>query len=183
MPIYVTVQWDQYTADVEPGWRIVTETGALQGTPPYEPGFYRRLCLNSPYVDFLKAHLAELFELVPVDGLFLDIVKARTARARAAVRRWTAEGLDPSNAQARQEFGARGHARASSADLTRFIRTLDRECRIFYNGGHIGPEQRAIGQRLHPLRAGVAAQRRLGLPPLPALACATRARSASLAWA
>ena len=75
VPIYVTVQWDQFTADVEPGWRVVTETGALQGTPPYEPGFYRLLCLNSPYVDFLEAHLAELFELVPVDGLFLDIVQ------------------------------------------------------------------------------------------------------------
>src|SRR5687768_14008638 len=105
IPIYVTVQWDQYTADAEPGWRMVTETGALQGTPPYEPGFYRRLCLNSPYPAFLKAHLAELFQLVPVDGLFLDIVAAQDCscpRCRAEMDR---RSLDPSNAKARQEFG------------------------------------------------------------------------------
>ena len=29
VPIYVTVQWDQFTADAHPEWRIVTETGAL----------------------------------------------------------------------------------------------------------------------------------------------------------
>ena len=31
VPIYVTVQWDQFTADAHPEWRIVTETGALEG--------------------------------------------------------------------------------------------------------------------------------------------------------
>ncbi|HVR69634.1 MAG TPA: alpha-amylase family protein [Vicinamibacteria bacterium] len=143
VPIYVTVQWDQYTADAEPGWRMVTETGALQGTPPFEPGFYRRLCLNSPYPDFLKAHLEELFAVVPVDGLFLDIVAGQDCscpRCRAEMDR---RGMDASVARVRQEFG-REVTHAFQRDLTAFIRRLDRDCSIFYNGGHVGPEQRHV---------------------------------------
>jgi hypothetical protein len=143
VPIYLTVQWDQYTADAEPGWRMVTETGALQGTPPYEAGFYRRLCLNSPYPDFLEAHVKELFELVPVDGLFLDIVAGQDCscpRCRAEMEK---KGIDPSVARARQDFG-REVTHRFQRDLTKFIRGLSRNCSIFYNGGHIGPEQRRI---------------------------------------
>ena len=79
-PIYVTVQWDDFTAHQHPEWLALAEDGRVAniygrpGTPPYAAGFYRALCLNSPYVDFLKAHVAEIFEVLPVDGLWFDIV-------------------------------------------------------------------------------------------------------------
>jgi hypothetical protein len=142
VPIYVTVQWDQFTADAEPGWRQVTAEGALQGTPPFEAGFYRRLCLNSPYVDFLKAHLRELFALVSVDGLFLDIVSAQDCVCPRCLRAMEERGLDASAPGVRQRFG-REVADGFRTDLTAFIRSLDPGCGIFYNGGHVGPEQRA----------------------------------------
>ena len=141
VPIYITIQWDQFTADAEPGWRQVTASGALQGTPPLEAGFYRLLCLNSPYVDFLKTHLKELFELVPVDGLFLDIVKEQDCSCPRCLRRMMDGHLDASVAEVRQEFG-REVTREFRRDLTAFIRTLDEDCSIFYNGGHVGPELR-----------------------------------------
>jgi len=141
VPIYITIQWDQFTADAEPGWRQVTAAGALQGTPPFEAGFYRLLCLNSPYVDFLKAHLTELFQVVPVDGLFLDIVKEQDCVCPRCLRRMGESQLDASVAEVRQEFG-REITREFRRDLTAFIRTLDKDCSIFYNGGHVGPELR-----------------------------------------
>jgi len=141
VPIYITIQWDQFTADAEPGWRQVTAEGALQGTPPFEPGFYRQICLNSPYVDFLKEHLTELFEVVPVDGLFLDIVKEQDCACPRCLLRMEESGLDASVAEVRQQFG-REVTREFRRDLTAFIRTLDRDCSIFYNGGHVGPELR-----------------------------------------
>jgi hypothetical protein len=141
VPIYVTIQWDQFTADAEPGWRQVTAEGALQGTPPFAPGFYRLLCLNSPYVEFLKAHLKELFELVPVDGLFLDIVKEQDCACPRCLRDMGERGLDASVAEMRQQFG-REVTREFRRDLTAYIRALDRDCSIFYNGGHVGPELR-----------------------------------------
>ena len=143
MPIYVTVQWDQFTADEHPEWRQVTAEGALQGTPPYEAGFYRLLCLNSPYVAFLEEHLRDLFEAVPVDGLFLDIVKPQDCSCPRCRRAMVEKGLDPAQPAARLAFGREvmgGFVR----DLTTFIRTLSADCTVFYNGGHVDPGLRAI---------------------------------------
>lgn len=141
VPIYLTVQWDQYTADEHPEWRMVTDQGALQGTPPYEAGFYRMLCLNTPYVSFLKAHVKEIFESVPVDGLFLDIVKAQDCSCAYCRRGMIAKGIDPSNAEARLKYGAQV-TDDFRHEMTRHIRSFNKECSIFYNGGHIGPDVR-----------------------------------------
>ena len=145
VPIYITIQWDRYTVDREPGWRQVLATGELQGQKPFEPGFYGRICLNSPYVDFLKAHLAELFDLVPVDGLFLDIVAPQDCACPRCLAGMAARGLDASNAEARRAYG-REVTFGFQRDLTVFIRTLDRGCSIFYNGGHVGPELRPVAR-------------------------------------
>jgi hypothetical protein len=142
-PIYITVQWDRYTVDREPGWRQVTESGELQGQKPFAPGFYGRLCLTSPYVDFLKAHLTELFEVVPVDGLFLDIVAAQDCACPRCLAGMAAKRVDASSPDARKAYG-RDVTFAFQRDLTAFIRTLDRQCSIFYNGGHVGPELRPV---------------------------------------
>lgn len=141
VPIYTTVGWDQYTADYHPEWRMVTDTGALQGTPPYEAGFYRLLCLNTPYVDFLKAHIKEIFETVPVDGLFLDIVKLQDCSCPYCRRGMIAKNIDPANAAARLKYGAE-ITDNFQRDLSAYIRTFNKECTIFYNGGHIGPDVR-----------------------------------------
>lgn len=143
VPIYSTIGWDQFTADAHPEWRIVTEQGTLHGTPPYEPGFYRLLCLNSPYVDFLKAHLKELFETVPVDGLFLDIVKAQDCSCKYCRVGMAAKNLDPSVAKVRQQYGL-DVTNEFIRELSGYIGKFDKDCSIFYNGGHIGPEQRSI---------------------------------------
>ena len=42
-PVYITVQWDHYTVRRHPEWRVVKADGKLEGAPPYEDGFYRRL--------------------------------------------------------------------------------------------------------------------------------------------
>ena len=107
--------------------------------------------------------------MVPVDGLFLDIVAGQDCSCPRCRAEMEQQGIDPSVARARQDFG-REVTHRFQRDLTAFIRALGRDGTIFYNGGHIGPEQRRIAPRLHPLGAGVAAQRRLGLPPLPRLA-------------
>jgi hypothetical protein len=49
--------------------------------------------------------------------------------------------LDASVPEVRQKFG-REVTRGFRRDMTAFIRTLDKDCSIFYNGGHVGPELR-----------------------------------------
>ncbi len=96
VPIYTTVQWDEYTADRHRDWLLIDENGCEFGTKPLEPGFYRFLDVFHPgYRQFLKEHVADLFECVPVDGLFFDICMARPSLALHWLEAMDAAGLNP----------------------------------------------------------------------------------------
>lgn len=143
VPIYTTVQWDHHTAAEHPEWRIVTPDGRLEGTPPFEAGFYRKLCLNSPYVDWLQAHTRDIQASMPVDGLFYDIVQATECVCRHCQAAMAEEGLDPADPAAR--------ARHADATLERFrtrmsawVREVTPDATIFYNAGHVGPSVRPV---------------------------------------
>jgi hypothetical protein len=143
VPIYVTVQWDHLTANEHPEWLALDEHGCPIGTPPYEAGFYRRLCVNSPYVDFLKAHVQELLETLPVDGFFFDIVGPLDCSCRFCRARMEAQGLEPADARARRQFGLRT-INTFKRDLTHFVRQFSPDCSIFYNAGHVGTRHREV---------------------------------------
>ena len=145
LPIYTTVQWDYYTAQHEPQWLQIAADGSIQGQRPYEAGFYAKLCLNTPYVDFLKAHVDEMFTLLPaVDGLFFDIVQDQDCSCSACRQEMLARGIDPSCDAARQAFGQEVTDRFKRA-MSAHVRAHSRDSTIFYNSGHVGPRQRTTG--------------------------------------
>ena len=78
-PVYITVQWDYYTANRHPEWLIRKPDGAHEGGPFSEPGFYQSLCVNTGYWKFLQEQTLEVMELLgdELDGLFFDIVGIR----------------------------------------------------------------------------------------------------------
>lgn len=143
VPIYVTVQWDDFTAREHPEWRVVTAEGCLEGTPPYQAGFYRKLCLNSPYRDFLRDHVREILQTLPADGLFFDIVQPVECSCRHCRTRMEERGLDPTKPGARQSFGLET-INNFKLEMTRFVHSFNPDCTIFYNSGHIGPRHRAV---------------------------------------
>ena len=141
-PIYVTVQWDQFTANEHPEWLALEADGRVRGTPPYEAGFYRMLLVNSPYRTFLKAHVAEIFAMLPVDGLFFDIVQVIDDSSIWTRKAMLEAGLNPADEAARLKFG-RQVIDEFQADMSAYVRTFSDDCTIFYNSGHIGPRHRA----------------------------------------
>lgn len=141
VPIYVTVQWDEFTAKEHPEWLMLDAEGKPFGNTTFQPGFYRRLCVLTPYRDFLKKYLSELFEKVPVDGLFLDIVGVFPNANEPSLRAMREKGLDAGDISVRRKFYEEVITEFKS-DLTSFIRKHDRDCTIFYNGGHVGPDIR-----------------------------------------
>ncbi len=142
VPIYTTVQWDHYTANKNPEWLVIDENGCPIDTKPYEPGFYRTLCVNSPYRDFLKAHVKEVLQTLPTDGIFFDIVQVRDCSCRYCRTGMEKEGLEPSDSQARWEYGLKT-INNFKLEMTKFVRKLNKDCTIFYNSGHIGPMHRS----------------------------------------
>ena len=140
-PIYTTVQWDHLMAVQHPEWLTLHEDGSYQGNEMYEAGFYRRLAVNSPYFDYLKAHVRDIFESLPVDGFFFDIVQVVADSSLWTVQEMLEAGLDPTDADARLVYGGQVIDRFRS-EMTAFVRQFSADCTIFYNRGHIGPHNR-----------------------------------------
>lgn len=142
VPVYTTIQWDHLTATQHPDWLCINEDGSYLGNGMYEAGFYRRLALNSPYIDFLKAHVADIFACLPaVDGFFFDIVDAVDDSSIWTTRAMQAAGLDPADPIARLEYGGQA-LDAFRSELSAHVRQFSRDCTIFYNRGHVGPHNR-----------------------------------------
>ena len=140
-PIYTTVQWDHFSAEQHPDWLALDPDGRVQGTAPYEAGFYRRLCVNSPYFDFLKEHVQEISETLPVDGFFFDIVHPLDDSSHWTRHGMLAAGLDPGNEAARLAYGVRV-IDDFKRELSALVRRFNPQATIFYNAGHVGPSLR-----------------------------------------
>jgi len=137
-PIYVTVQWDDYTVQHHPEWRVVDPDGRQSGTPPYEPGFYRPICLNTEYVDWLKDLVSDIFDNVPVDGMWFDIVHPHDCSCVRCLESMQAAKLNPAKNEVRKAFGLKTWARFKD-QMTKHVRKHDKKCLVFYNAGHVGP--------------------------------------------
>jgi len=138
VPVYTTIQWDDETAREHPEWRVVTPEGKFMGAAPYEASFYRYLCYNTPYRDFLKAHVRELLETLPLDGLFFDIVKPRDCSCRYCQAGMLARGLDPSNAAVRLAY-ARESMRGFMDEMSALTWQLRPDAATYYNDNGLGP--------------------------------------------
>jgi hypothetical protein len=143
VPIYVTVQWDHYTSTRHPEWLVIDEKGTPVGTPLYEPGFYRRLCVNSPYRQFLAEHVTEILKMMPVDGFFFDITHPMSCNCYYCRELMRKKGMNPADAAARQRFGLET-INAWKREMTALVRRYSKDATIFYNAGHIGPRHRPV---------------------------------------
>jgi len=141
VPVYTTVGWDHYTASRRPDWCQITPDGRIHGTPPLEAGFYRRLCLNTPYADFLREHVRELLETLPVDGLFFDIVLVNECLCRRCVEGMCKAGMNPESKEDRIVFAKQLNVRFRLG-MTELVHRHSKECTVFYNRGHVGPSDR-----------------------------------------
>ena len=142
VPIYVTVQWDEFTADRHREWLCLDEEGREYGTKPLEPGFYRWLDVFHPgYRQFLFDHVDEICKKMPVDGFFFDIVQPRPSLAKHWIDAMDAEGLNPESAADRQVFAVKV-IREWEAEMAAFVRERAPDATIFFNSGHVGTKHR-----------------------------------------
>ena len=144
VPVYTTVQWDDKVAREHGDWLVRNEQGAPFRQLPFEPGFYRNICLNTPYVDYLKAQVRDMFDcLGELDGVFLDILNIKPCCCPRCLRDMEAEGLDAEDETVRWEFAQRVLDRFKR-DMTAFIHAIQPGCPVFYNAGFLGPRHRPV---------------------------------------
>ena len=138
-PVYITVQWDYQMATTHPEWLVRKQDGSHEGDFFAEPGFYQSLCVNTGYVDYLKAHTAEVCRLLgdELDGIFFDIVGIHLCWCAECRARMKAEGIDMTDEPAVRAFTKRSLERFK-AEMTALARQYSDDCTIFYNAGHVG---------------------------------------------
>lgn len=139
-PVYITVQWDYYTANRHPEWLIRKPDGAHEGGPFSEPGFYQSLCVNTGYWKFLQEQTLEVMELLgdELDGLFFDIVGIRPCTCAACRKEMLEKGLDFGDETQVRAFAKQSIDRFKQK-MSAFVRKHNDRCTIFYNAGHVGP--------------------------------------------
>jgi hypothetical protein len=139
-PIYVTVQWDDFTANQHPDWLVRTKSGEVYGASN-RAGFYRFMNVRSPYMQFLKDHVTEIFSKMPVDGLFFDIVQVVDDWSDVAMREMQEMNIDPENPVEKTRYNQWAMDQFK-LEMTEHVRQYSPDCTIFYNAGHIGPFDR-----------------------------------------
>ncbi len=143
VPIYTTVQWDRYSWDHRPEWRVQRHDG--KGEAPLEPGFYGTLDVgHEEYRRFLFDHVQDIFECIgDVDGIFLDILWAHEAEdcSLRSRLRMEALGLNPCTPDDRRKFGQH-NVSSFVSEMSDHIRKMNPRASVYYNNGSLAPNNR-----------------------------------------
>ncbi|MFO7611823.1 MAG: beta-galactosidase trimerization domain-containing protein [Clostridia bacterium] len=140
-PVYITVQWDQYTAAEKPEWLMREPGGAPVGQAMLDSGFYQKLCVNTPYRQFLKDHTGEILKDIDADGIFYDIVITSTCACAYCVADMEKKGLNPLIEDDRLSHYKKV-LRDFKSEMTEFVHSIKPGITVFYNCGHISYETR-----------------------------------------
>jgi len=136
VPVYITVQWDYYTAKNYPQWLMRDEKGAPIGQFPLQAGFYQSLCVNTPYGDFLKEHTIEVLEQLEPDGIFYDIVQEKPCACEYCIASMKKNGYNPLKESDRL-LHYKEVLNNFKKEMTKLIHNIKPDISVFYNAGHI----------------------------------------------
>ena len=106
-PIYVSVQCDEYAADLHQDWVALTPE-LVQARQPMTDAYHagwQTLDMSSPYQEFLADQIDEILgRYGPVDGMFLDMCWDQPSSSRWAMAGMKRDGLDPASALDRARY-------------------------------------------------------------------------------
>lgn len=133
-PIYLSAGLDEAALHVHPEWAAKGKDG--NSFDPLRAGF-KRLCFNTPYLDYLCAQIEEVVDRFGADdGIFLDIIRVGQCYCQWCLDGIVAAGLDPERDEdastyaqhVQQKYFSRATAASKKGNPQR---------RIFHNAGHI----------------------------------------------
>ena len=131
-PIYISVQCDEYAANLHPEWVARGADGKPVGSSPLSPG-WQILDMSSPYRQYLIEQTREVLAwFKPVDGLFFDMCWDQPSLGKWAVEGMLKDGLDPRRPDDRATH-ARRVARDYLRELHAMVRDSSPQASVFFN--------------------------------------------------
>jgi hypothetical protein len=152
VPIYITVGWDHLMATLHPEWCEMDAEGRRVGRGPISNGGgWVNLDFASPYIDFVIDQTKEVLDIFgdEVDGFFFDIIFQSGVHSSSCMARFKELGWDPADPLRQKEM--RSLLVAECCDrIHGAIRDKNKDCSVFFNGGHVGPDfRRRLGSYTH----------------------------------
>ncbi|MFB9276402.1 alpha-amylase family protein [Cohnella cellulosilytica] len=144
--LYTTVCWDKWVADRHPEWICINDKGELddfKGKSYFEAGFYKNLCVNTGYRDYLKQQFGEVMATIPAAGVWFDAAFVTECSCSACIRLMQEEGLDPTDKEDRKKFSVISHYRFVN-EMSDFAKKFNPDYNIFYNKGHVGTLEKGV---------------------------------------
>jgi len=137
VPVYISTMYDQYVWTHHADWRVLEADGAEEGHRghggPLLPEL-GKVCVNTPYADYLAAQAEEILKAYEVDGLFYDNYSYNSAcYAPSCMLEREKLGLD-SNSKADCLRHAQMVQKRVMERLAGLVRAQKPQARVFVNG-------------------------------------------------
>ena len=135
VPVYITVGWDELSAREHPEWREIKRDGTPNGASPLEAGWHK-LCLNTPYLDYLAHYTGEVLRKYDLDGLFMDIVWQEHCYCPRCLDEMKKQSLNPENPDDMEVLGWQILDRYFHR-IKAIVDVIKPGLRIFHNKGNV----------------------------------------------
>ncbi len=142
-PVYLSAGLDEKSARKHPEWLVRLIDEKTTWVPDFTvPGFHK-LCMNTPYLEYLAEQVEEVCKNYDADGIFLDICVTQPCYCRKCVEDRIALGVDPYDPVETLKF-AEGVFMKYAKRIREAVDKYKPGLPLFYNCGHIRQGRRDI---------------------------------------
>ncbi len=136
VPVYISVGFDELAARENSQWCIIEPDGKV--VPPLEAR-WKRLCLNTEYLDYVIEQTREVINNYEADGLFFDIILPWQCCCNKCLSSMHKKGLNPESSEDRSKF-VNSTLHNYYSKMNQAIYAIKSDMPIFHNSGHVYPE-------------------------------------------
>lgn len=142
-PVYLSAGLDEKMAHRHPEWLVRNLDESTTWAKDFtEPG-YHKMCMSSPYLDYLVKQIEEVCKNYDADGIFLDIAGVQPCYCQNCIAEREELGLNPydeNDVLKHAEMVYKRYAEKTRAAVDKYKPNLP----LFHNGGHIRQGRRDL---------------------------------------
>ena len=142
-PIYLSAGLDEKITHRHPEWLVRNLDESTTWAKDFtEPG-YHKMCMSSPYLDYLVKQIEEVCKNYDADGIFLDIAGVQPCYCQNCIAEREELGLNPydeNDVLKHAEMVYKRYAEKTHAAVDKYKPNLP----LFHNGGHIRQGRRDL---------------------------------------
>ncbi len=140
--IYISAGFDEYSSKQHPEWLFINSGGVP--ARPLDYAGYHLMCLNTPYLEYLKKQVHEVVSKFPrANGIFLDITDEHECYCESCKKDYERLGIDISDKKAVLEHCKTVYKKYYDA-MEEVIHAVNPDMEIFHNMGAVPRSRRDL---------------------------------------